>query len=333
MTKNYVLVRSPRKLIQRHEIGYGWRDINFSSYLSFSELFKKEFIDTGKAYGRRKKQIERYFNLKEGDVVVIPTSGTIAFAKVEGTKVYNKDSSISYSENRIKVSYLKDKSDNSFIPRQALTTQLQSRLKIRMAIADLSDFSDEIDKHISSLDEGNIYTWKSEIEEKENYDEIVFKEKLLKRLKKGNKISLSAGGYGLEKLVSELLDINGYVSRIQPKNQSSGIDDIDIIAKKHNFLTDDIECLYIQVKHHTGTTGLTGLKQLTEYKNDDEYSLIRKVLISTGIFDNPLKEIAEKENIYLIEGDELVNLIYNNITQLSLNTKISLGITTTPQLI
>lgn len=333
MNRKYILVRSSRLLIERNEVGYGWGRINFSEYGNFDDLFQKAFLENGVAYGRKKNQIRRYFNLEKNDIIVVPTSGAVAFAKVEGTKTYNKDGKVRYSENRIRVIYLKDSDGNSFIPRQALSTQLQSRLKIRMAIADLSDFSDEIDKHISSLDNGTIYTWKNEIEEKEELDEAIFKEKLLFRLSKGKKISLAAGGYGLEKLVSELLEINGYVSRIQAKNQSSGVDDIDIIAKKHNFLTDDIECLYIQVKHHSGTTGLKGLRQLTSYNNNDEYALVRKVLISTGVFNGELKEIAERENVFLIEGSELVNLIYNNIDQLSQNTKTSLGITTTPQLI
>lgn len=333
MSRKYILVRSPRPLIERGEIGYGWGKINFSEHSSFEQLFQKGFLDKGTPVGRKKNQIKKYFNLKSNDIVVIPTSGAIALAKVEGSKSYNNNSGIKYSENRIKVHFLEDKHGNSFIPRKALTTKFQSRLKIRMAISDLSDFADEIEKHISSLDNGTIHTWNKELEKNEQQAEYQFKKNLLERLKSGKNISLAAGGYGLEKLVSELLQINGYEASIQAKNQSSGIDDIDIVAKKHNFLTDDTECFYIQVKHHSGTTGFTGLNQLTEYNNSEEYSLTRKILISTGQFSEKLKEHAENENIYLIDGSELVNLIYNIVEELSQSTKKALGITTRPQLI
>ena len=333
MTGCYTLVRSPRSLVEREEVGYGWAAVNFSEYASAEALLQAGFAEKGIGVGRKKNQIKRFYNLQAGEIVVVPVAGAIAFARVEGTKVYNGTAGIRHAENRVRVSYFKDSSGNAFVPRQVLSTEFQSRLKIRMAIADLSDFADEIDKHLASLEQGAIYTWKSELEAREEQDELIFKEKLLSRLKSGNKISLAAGGYGLEKLVCELLEINGYVSRIQAKNQSSGEDDIDIIASKHNFLTGDVECLYVQVKHHRGTTGLTGLKQLTAYQPEEDCALVRKVLISTACFGEALKAQAERAQVVLIEGPELVDLLYNHIEQLSDATRASLGITTTPQLI
>ncbi|MFK0574030.1 restriction endonuclease [Endozoicomonas sp.] len=331
---NYVLVRSPKELIKNSEIGYGWRHVDFSKYTSFNELINDGFKKQGHDFGRKKNQIRRYFNLTKNDVVIIPTAGAIAIAKVEGTKSFNDNSGIRHSQNQVKVNFLKDDKGNSFIPRKILSTQFQSRLKIRMAIADLNDFSEEIEKHVLSLNQGMIHTWKAEIEDIEERKEKEFKSELLSRLQNGEKIALSAGGYGLEKLVVEILKINNYEARIQAKNQSSGIDDIDIIAKKYNFLTGDSECLYIQVKHHTGTTSSKGLKQLTAYDtSNDDFTTYRKILISTAKFNEDLKNKAEAEGVVTIEGSDFVNLIYDNIDKLSQTTKESLGIIISPQLI
>jgi len=327
-----VLVRSPRKLIDKSQIGYGWKTIDFSKYNNANELLDSGFNNY--AVGRKKKQIKRYFNLKNNDLVIVPVSGAIAIAKVLGEKTYEADDTVKYGENRIKVKYLSDNYRNIFIPRKTLTTALQNRLKIRTSIASLDDFLDEIEKHINSLNNGEIYTWEKEVELKESYAEKEFKKELLERLKKGKNISISSGGYGLEVLVKELIKIEGYGVKIPAKNKSNGIADVDIIASKHNNLTSDIERLFIQVKHHDGLTSSKGLKQLEAYRvSDEDYFFHRKILITSAILDDSVRDEALEKGIVTIEGEELVDWIYDNIDQLKLKTKMALGITTIPSLV
>ncbi len=323
-----VLVRSPRKLIDKSQIGYGWKEVDFSRYNNVNELLDSGFKNY--AVGRKKKQIKRYFNLKNNDLVVVPVSGAIAIAKVVGEKTYEVDDTVKYGENRIKVEYLSDK----FIPRKTLTTALQNRLKIRTSIASLDDFSDEIEKHINSLAAGEIYTLEKEVEAKEAQAEKVFKEELLERLKKGKNISISSGGYGLEVLVKELLKIEGYSVKIPAKNTNIGIADVDIIASKHNHVTSDIEELFIQVKHHDGLTSSKGLKQLEAYRvNDEDYYFHRKILITSARLDDSVRDEALEKGIVTMEGEALVDWIYDNIEQLDSTTKVALGITIGPSLI
>lgn len=329
-----ILVRSPRELINKNQIGYGWENIDFSSYETDKELIEKGFKKQGYNLGRKTKQIKRYFNLKENDIVIVPVSGAIAIAIVEGTKSYLKNPLEKYSNNRIKVKYLSSSDKNIFIPRKSLTTALQSRLKIRMSIANLNEFRDEINQHIASLDKGEIHTWAKEVEQKESEAINLFKVKLLKRLKDGKNIGLSSGGYGLEKLVKELLTINGYQARISAKNATSGIEDIDVIATKSNELTSDVEALFIQVKHHNGRTSDWGIKQLIAYDvSEEDYAYFRKILITTGEVNDTDKQLAQDNEIIIIEGRILIDWIYNNIENLETNTKVSLGITSRPTLI
>lgn len=334
-TKKIILIRSPRGLISKNQIGYGWDKINFSEYDSSKDLIKDGFKKKNINLGRKKNQIERYFNLEKDDLVVVPCAGTIAIARVIGKKTFHDfDDKNWYAENRIEVNYLSGADGNVFIPRSILSTELQSRLKIRMTNADLAHFSKEILKHTSSLDHGEIHTWIKDFGNKENEKIEEFKEKLLDRLKKGEKISIKAGGAGLELLIKEILEIAGYDCNIPAKNERKGIADIDVIATKESTLISEKEGLFIQVKHHQGLSGHTGLDQLIESKIDgEEFPFYRKILISSGQFSEEVKIRAEESNIVLVDGKQLVDWITDNISQLSPETKVSLGVSTAPSFV
>jgi restriction system protein len=241
---------------------------------------------------------------------------------------------VSNGENQVEVKFLRNEDgDVAFIPRNTLSTALQSRLKLRMAIANFSSFKDELLRLVDSTNKGEVHTWKTEVERKEAEAEKKFKIDLLKRIQKGKEISLSAGGYGLEKLVKELLQEQGYEASIQAKNQSSGIDDIDIIAERANLLTSKVEVLFIQVKHHKGTTSSWGIEQLKAYPVSDDIDFYSKVLITTGKIDEAVKFEAEKDNIVILDGDQFVEWLYENIELLGINTKAALGIISIPSLV
>ena len=324
-----ILVRSPRALIKDSLIGYGWK-VDFTAYESAKDLIKNGFAEVN--YGKRKKQISTYFNLKEGDIVVVPVSKAIAIGKVVGTKSFEPNSGIPMSQNRITVRFYSDANGNAFIPRSLLSTKFQTRLKIKMSVANLSEFFDEISAHIEALKQGQIRTLENAYSEKLEQEEIDFKSKLLRRIRTGKDIAIEAGGYGLEKLVLELLTIHGYSAKIQAKNQSSGIDDVDIIAEKSNDFTGKNEFLFVQVKHHKGKTDIKGIKQLAEHKVEGDVDY-KKLLITSASLDENTKLYAEENSVLTMEGEALVELITNNIDKLSEDTKIRLGITVRPYLV
>lgn len=175
---NFVMVRSP-KLIKNNQIGYGWASVNFSQFETVKDLIDQGFKGIGR--GRQTNQIKRYFNLKQGDYVIVPFSGAVAVAEIIGEKSYQPvTEGIQYGENRISVRYLKHK-DGYFIPRGNLSTALQNRLKIRMTVCDLNEFSDELYKHIESIKNDKLYTWNNEQELKIQQNTENFKVDLLSR--------------------------------------------------------------------------------------------------------------------------------------------------------
>ncbi|UOO86504.1 restriction endonuclease [Neisseria arctica] len=141
---------------------------------------------------------------------------------------------------------------------------------------------------------------------------------------------LAAGGNGLERLVKELLEIEGYSAKIESKNQSSGIADIDISAEKIDRFN---QCrLLIQVKHHKGETNSHGLKQLIAYDDNDETDA-QKWLITTADLSDASKQLAEANQIRVMNGKALVDWIDESLEYLSVGTKQRLGIINVPQLV
>jgi len=160
---------------------------------------------------------------------------------------------------------------------------------------------------------------------------------ILARLRSGKGLGLSTGGDGLEKLIQEVLIIQGYSADIPSKKAVKGIADVDIIATRKNIFS-EVEHILVQVKHHRGTTSPLGVKQLFEYKPEEKYS--RKILITTAGFSNAVISKAEDKDgilmvdgIQLVDGDELVEWIYENIDQLSVSTRAKIGVSMTPTLI
>ena len=86
-------------------------------------------------------------------------------------------------------------------------------------------FGKKLKKIIISLKEKGTYQATSAYLEQEEIKKEAFKQELLHSITSGN-TRLSAGGNGLERLIVELLRIEGYNANIQAKNQSPDLADI-----------------------------------------------------------------------------------------------------------
>ncbi|MEF1163708.1 hypothetical protein QTO13_20900 [Vibrio parahaemolyticus] len=138
-----ILVRSPSELISKNLAGYGWDCIEMSSFSNFEDLMK--YVEGEQInIGRQRNQISRFFHAKPGDIVVVPVHRAIVIGIVRGGKSYDENGG--YGANRINVDYFKNEHGEPIkIPRAKLSQRLESRLKIRMTIASLNEFADEIE--------------------------------------------------------------------------------------------------------------------------------------------------------------------------------------------
>lgn len=167
------MVRSPESLINDNKIGYGWKQINFASHDNINSLIK-EIIDKNGSIGRMTNQVKNYFNLREDDIVIVPLGKSIAIAKVIGEKLFEPLFTRGHGANQVRVEFFRKGNKIIRIPRSALKQNLESRLKLRTTIGDLSRFSKEIEHLIENLNNYGDFEINNSFQEKVDFYEQEF---------------------------------------------------------------------------------------------------------------------------------------------------------------
>ncbi|TCB47344.1 restriction endonuclease [Acinetobacter sp. ANC 4779] len=324
---NILLVRSHISIIEKDRIGYGWSKVQFSEFSNLPDLIQEIKQQYVKGIGRSTNRIKRFFNLSEGDIVVVPLTKSIAIGIVSGKKSFDITLTDKKGCNLVDVSFFRTNDGHILrIPRKSLTTALESRLKVQSHNVNLKEFRDEIERIVESISSNGTFKQESYLLEKIAEAEVKFKENLLKSLTTGSNW-LAAGGDGLELLILELLTIEGYTAKKQAKGQSSDISDIDIKASKVDRFSESN--LVFQIKHHNNISSKHGLNQLIAYSDSDDIEH-EKWFITTGNLSESSVQYAEDHNIKFMIGSELVDWIYENLSELSFGTKHLLGIIEIP---
>lgn len=324
-TPNVYLVRSPYVLVKEDLAGYGWPQINFTEASSSKELLGL-FHEKNIELGRQKNQIKRFFNISKGDIIVAPMSRSIAIGFATGVRSYEKG--VGYGENRISVEFLRN-SDNSLIriPRSELSEALSTRLKIRMTVVSLEEFREEVLFKIDQVKNNGGVSFDSYVALLQEESLNKLHQQLLENIRNG-KTNLQSGGYGLEKLVKELLELEGYTAKILSTRAFEGTADADLQAFRANRFSSDK--LLIQVKHHYGTTGYKALDQLRSLDNNDDAQLC---IITTGKVSPEMKREAEEHDVSVMDGDDFIDWLLSHTDGLSVVSMNKLGLSKVPTLL
>lgn len=316
-------------------VAVGWSEVDFHQHANVDSLVEKVnetyYSDSDSApqvIGKKKNEVRRFKGINKGDRIVVPFWGAICLAVAEQEELYSQQDYDRDLSNQRKVTYHRDQNGKIIsIPRGKLSEGLQRRLRIRgTTIVDLWEFSEEIDNLFKGEDFDSIF-------EKKRTDAIDnFKKQLIKNIQSGN-TNLESGGYGLEKLIKELLEIDGYYAKILAKQRFPGFSDADIEAVKNDFLL--TEKLLVQVKHHSGITGTWGAEQLKEIleSEKDLFSEYRLVLVTSAIPSDDLVKFCEKQDIILKNGNDLADWLFKSLPQLKFDTKKRLSISDIPTLL
>ncbi|SIR13591.1 restriction system protein [Alkalispirochaeta americana] len=320
-----ILVRSPWVLVKEGWIGYGWSRVDFSSFSSHKDLircFRESRID----FGRSEKQIVRFFNIAEGDIVVVPVPGAILIGVSTGKKSYGEG--VKHGSNRVSVDFFRNAEGNLVkVPRKSLSTAFSSRLRIRQSVVSLSEFAPEIEQIIASLKGGGSAIYSSHVQEMDALEVESFREAMLDNIRSG-RTYLPCGGAGLEELVLELLKLDGYEAAIMAKKGQDGVADVDIAAFKTDFLSSTK--LLIQVKHHVGASGFHGVKQIQAAEDEEQ---VLRWLITTAEVSDELREKAQVSNVNIMDGQEFSGWLTSHVAALSVSTRNKLGISSVPSLL
>jgi restriction system protein len=120
-------------------------------------------------------------------------------------------------------------------------------------------------------------------------------------------LSQELKGCPLEGFVVHLLECMGYHARLTRKNEPS----VDVIAHKDH-LGIEPPIIKVQVKSGDGVISDKDVSALYGKLSDSEYGLF----ITLGTFSPPARNFeSSKENLRLIDGDELVQLIFQHYEQ------------------
>lgn len=331
MDKNYYMVRILGEqfnfIEQKSVVAIGWSDWNMAKLgeQTVIEQIGKACDEWGFApqmRGRRLNEIARFLNIKKGDYILVPHWSNIWLAVAGDEYIYDVNSKDIDLANQLQVNFIKDKDGNTrCVDRNQLSERLSRRLHLRGAtVLDLCDFKNEIER-IFNDEEYSVSRVAAEQEDKLVRD---FKSKLLLNIRKGN-VYLKSGGIGLEELVRELFECEKYTAQVLSKRAFKGYGDADVRAESK------FQSILIQVKHHDGDTDIWGIEQLKEIKKngeDNEYDKL--MLITSGNINEAVKKEADCHGILTMDGEQLIDWIYENINQLSPNAKAKLGISVVP---
>ncbi|MDE1549840.1 restriction endonuclease [Jeotgalibaca caeni] len=194
-------------------------------------------------------------------------------------------------------------------------------------VSNLADFSSELDKMVNN-DQYSFSSTFLDLEQQEMTDQ---KKRLLTKIING-KTGIKTGGIGLEEIVMELMQIEGYEATISLKNRFKGIADIDVEATKSDKFF-GVQKVIIQIKHHSGFSDSYGLQQLVAAKKELDKNEYKLIFITTAKVNNNVQEEAENLEITLIDGSELVDWIFENIEELSDASKQKLSISVIPHIL
>lgn len=316
---------------QKSVVAVGWSDWNLS------QMTEQEIIrQVGKAYdewccvpqlrGRKIKEIIRFKSIKKGDYILVPHWNNIWLAVAGEEFIYDEEAKKFDLANQLKVEFLKDKnSNNRCVARHQLSERLSRRLHLRGAtVLNLYDFKGEIERIFNDKE----YSVSKIAAEREDKLVQEFKSKLLQNIRKGD-VYLKSGGIGLEELVCELFNCEKYEAQVLSKRAFKSYGDADISAISKFQIN-----ILAQVKHHNGNTGIWGVEQLKEIrKNGEAEGYDKLMLITSGSVQENVKKEADNYGIIIMDGEQLVDWIYENINELSDSTKARLKINVAPVII
>lgn len=106
-----------------------------------------------------------------------------------------------------------------------------------------------------------------------------------------------------EYLVADLWEEIGYDTQ---RTKGSGDDGVDVIAVKNGYVRSNIQKVVIEAKHYRGdnTVGASVIREMpgAEKMHDADMS----VVVTSNIFTNHAKRTAEKLDVELVNGKELI---------------------------
>lgn len=290
--------------LQRNCIAIGWDAMGDLSKLSADrEAFKLRYVES---YPKAKPGAiatvsgvpYRFLHeMKQGDLVAYPSKQDkhIHIGRIEGDYRYEPAGEKGYPHRR-SVAWLKS------VPRLKFSQGALYEIGSALSLFQIKNYADEYHAALEGIttdspsvdQDATVAAVAEEIEE-------TTRDFVLKRLSQDLK------GLPLEGFVVHLLECMGYHARLTRKNEPS----VDVIAHKDH-LGIEPPIIKVQVKSNDGTASDKDVSALYGKLSTGEYGLF----ITLSTFSPASRTFEQsKANLRLIDGDELVELIFEHYEQ------------------
>jgi len=290
--------------LKKNYIGVGWVKMGDLSVIKPDrESFKAKILEI---YPEKKPgaipnnagQLFRFvYEMKQNDLVIYPSKRDhqVHIGSIEGEYKYDPSIDPSYPNLR-KVKWLKN------IPRTQFSAGALFEIGSAMSLFMVRNYADEFTAVLESdtsyetiVEDGSVAIVADEIEN-------TTKDFILRRLAQELK------GHPLAEFIGHLLNCMGYRTRISEAGPDGGV---DIVAHKDE-LGFEPPIIKVQVKSTVGSVGDPIVSALYGKVGAGEFGL----LVTLGTFTSHAITFAKsKSNLRLIDGDELVFLIFQHYDQ------------------
>ncbi len=288
--------------LQSNRIAIGWHDLgNLSAIGSSRDAFKAKVLATypdvkpGAVPQKAGQPFRFVYEMKVGDLVVYPAkqSRQVHIGRVDGEYEYDTSGPEGYP-NRRRVTWLKS------APRTHFSQGALYEIGSALSLFQVRNFADEFralvdgrsaDVVVSAAEDATVARVVEDIEE-------TTKDFVLKQLARDLK------GLAFEGFIAHLLECMGYHTRPTRTNEPS----VDIIAHKDQ-LGIEPPIIKVQVKSGDGSVSDRDVSALYGKLSQGEYGLF----VTLGDYSaEALRFERSKSNLRLIDGDEVVQLIFEN---------------------
>jgi restriction system protein len=235
--------------------------------------------------------------MKQNDYVVYSSKHDrkVHIGKVEGDYCYDVKTEKAYPNVR-SVKWLVE------LPRTAFTQGALYEIGSAMSLFQIKNYTEEF---LSAIDGKKI---KPAVPEDETVADVAqnvetsTEDFILKRL------SQELKGHPFAHFIGHLLQVMGYQTRISPEGPDGGV---DILAHKDE-LGFEPPIIKVQVKSNDGSIGDHEVSALYGKVSQNEFGLF----VALGSFTSKAKAFAKsKSNLRLIDGAELIELIFRHYEQ------------------
>lgn len=288
--------------LEKNSIAIGWHEMgNLSEIEPNRDAFKARVIESypdikPASVPQYAGQPFRFVNeMKVGDFVIYPAkqSRQVHVGRIEGDYRFETSPPERYP-NRRKVTWLKS------APRTHFSQGALYEIGSALSLFQVRNFADEfralLEGRVAQIvasadDDATVSRVAEDIEE-------TTKDFVLKKLARDLK------GLAFEGFVAHLLECMGYHARLAPPNEPS----VDIIAHKDH-LGIEPPIIKVQVKSGDGAISDRDVSALYGKLSPGEYGLF----ITLGDFSSEaLRFERSKSNLRLLDGEDLVQLIFEN---------------------